>query len=205
MTKGKNMRNAKQKTPKNIEDETPILPWIVADAVISELETHLACPLRGPECSHELADMLSDHANKIYKHNEQFRKRIRSKADGGDAGRDWLYAFMRHWLTAVAIMRGIRRERIPAEFAIGKPIRAQGVICHSPEQVKESLGPDVAEMSVTPTKDMPTLGAKQRLKFHFSLRQTDGLWHYYRHTDQTKAASVDAEMDGPMLPRQRAA
>jgi hypothetical protein len=200
MAKGNHMRK-----PKLIEDETPILPWVVADAVISELETHLACSLRGPDCSHELADMLSDRANAIYQRNPQFRKRIRSNADGGNAGRDWLYAFMRHWLTAEAIKRGIRRERIPAEFAIGKPIRAQSVICYSPEQISESLGPDVAEMGVAPTKDMPTLGTKQRIKFHFSYRVTDGLWHYYRHTDAAKAASIDAELNAPVLPRQHAA
>lgn len=104
-----------------IEDDTPIVPWIVADSVIREIERYLwpdgSQGLRGPSASNDLADILADKANRVYQHNPAFRKAIRSKR--GNYGRDYLYSFMRHWVAGECLDRGIR---VPASFANGAPI-----------------------------------------------------------------------------------
>ncbi len=75
----------------NIEDDTPIMPWIVADSALSDAQKYLDKPIPNIR---SVADELSDFANDIYKHNERFRKQIRAS---GNRGRDTLYIFMRHW------------------------------------------------------------------------------------------------------------
>lgn len=51
-----------------------------------------------------------------------------------------------------------------------------------------------------PAQDrMFSLSAMQRLHIHSFFRLTDGLWYAVRTTDPTKAAELDAALDGPML------
>jgi hypothetical protein len=104
-----------------IENDTPILPWIVADCVIREIELYLwpdgSQGLRGPNTSDDLADKLADKANHIYQSNPHFRKAIQSKR--GNYGRDYLYSFMRHWVASECISRGLK---VPASFANGAPL-----------------------------------------------------------------------------------
>jgi hypothetical protein len=107
-----------------IEDDTAILPWVVADCVIREIERYLWPKgdqgLRGPNASDDLADKLAEKANTVYQHNKRFRKAIRSK--NGNYGRDYLYSFMRHWVAGECLDRGLS---VPASFANGAPIVGQ--------------------------------------------------------------------------------
>lgn len=90
------MKKGQKKPIGNIEDETPIMPWIVADSAIGDAQSHLPRDVEIPN-SRDLADELSDYANKIYKRNERFRKKIRAR---GNSGRDTLFMFMRHWIAS---------------------------------------------------------------------------------------------------------
>jgi hypothetical protein len=65
---------------------------------------------------------LAQRANVLYQHNAKFRRLLRKH---GDAGRDWLLAFMRHWLYALlASRRPDLCERLP-----GFPLLARRTLC----------------------------------------------------------------------------
>lgn len=92
-------RNSVQRNGKpigKIEDDTPIVPWIVADGVIIDAQHGLGRPL-SEKMELSLANGLVKKAQVVYKNNESFRKKIRAR---GNKGRDTLYAFMHHWLAA---------------------------------------------------------------------------------------------------------
>ena len=72
-----------------IADDTPILPWIVADAVARG---------RGELFSESLVTWLHNRAERLYAKNERFAKGVRSKR--GNSGRDYLYMFMEYWTDA---------------------------------------------------------------------------------------------------------
>jgi hypothetical protein len=85
-------------THRLIEDDTPILPELVAESVVDEA-TRLAPDHADKLLSRraELAAALTARANAVYEadHDSAWSKSIRG---GGNRGRDTLYAFMRHWL-----------------------------------------------------------------------------------------------------------
>jgi hypothetical protein len=106
---------------KTIEEETVLLPIVAADAVIHELALYLHGKGIELKASDDLANKLADRAEHCYAKNPNFRRRLRSQADQGRAGRDWLYAFMRHWLSA-EFPHGSEIERnLPYNFRIGRP------------------------------------------------------------------------------------
>lgn len=74
------------------EEETSLIPEVVALVVVEEMERHLKTAL--PRSY--VAD-LADKARTCYAHNDRVRRRLRAP---GDHGREWLYVFMRHWLAA---------------------------------------------------------------------------------------------------------
>src|SRR6266540_6081033 len=90
-------------TRASIVAETPLVPRAAAEAVWEE-----ACALVGEELPGEWIVVLIEKAEGIYKHSPRFRRRLR----GADrSGRDWLWAFMRHWLAALLL------EHRPAWYA----------------------------------------------------------------------------------------
>jgi hypothetical protein len=105
---------------KTISEETVILPVVVAGAVISELAVYLQGKGIVLKVGDELADKLADKAEHCYAKNSAFRKRLRSQANQGCAGRDWLYAFMRHWLSAEFPHGSEVYRNLPYNFCIGR-------------------------------------------------------------------------------------
>ena len=60
---------------------------------------------------------LAIRADRVYRRNAHFRDLM---GRSGDAGRDWLWAFTRHWLAA--LLRKHHPElhrRLPAEYNVG--------------------------------------------------------------------------------------
>ena len=86
---------ATKRASRNIEDDTPILPWILAERAIGNTPGIDALSF---EAQRTYADWLSDEANRLYKVNPDFAKQVRAK---GNRGRDQLYAFMQHWFAAM--------------------------------------------------------------------------------------------------------
>ncbi len=77
---------------KTISQARPeLLTWLVAETVI---ERHGLIPTK------EFVGGLVARANFHFNTNENFKKNILSKAKGGNAGRDYLYTFMNHWIEA---------------------------------------------------------------------------------------------------------
>jgi hypothetical protein len=106
---------------KTISEETVILPVVVADAVIGELALYLHKKGIELKTNDDLADKLADKAEHCYAKNPSFRKRIKSQANQGCAGRDWLYAFMRHWLSAEFSHGSEVHRNLPYNFCVGRP------------------------------------------------------------------------------------
>lgn len=91
-----------------IEDDTPIVPWLVADTVVRKV-IRIVCEESGctkrDKCicqgcrfasfGGELSDFLVDKADTIYENNAVFAKKIRSSEM---KGLELLYIFMEHWL-----------------------------------------------------------------------------------------------------------
>jgi len=83
-----------------IEDDTPILPELVAESVVDEA-ARLApgCASELLSRRDELAAALTARANAAYGADPDSTW-SRSIRGAGNRGRDTLYAFMRHWLAA---------------------------------------------------------------------------------------------------------
>jgi hypothetical protein len=99
-----------------IEDETPIIPWLIAESVAREAYT-----ITG---SKQLTDQLTAHlvekAERIYQNNADFRKGLKS-----EGGRDKLYMFMRHWSAAFLCTEGVARNIIPVRWINGLSLPKQ--------------------------------------------------------------------------------
>jgi len=115
-------KNAAPRAVRNIEDDTPILPHVIAEQVVREfvIYMHELHQIDLMEQSADAEEYLDNFAQQVYKNNESFRKNIRAK---GNKGRDTLYAFMRHWLSGYAKDHWPQAYRlIPSGFKIGEPM-----------------------------------------------------------------------------------
>lgn len=101
-------------TRASIVAETPLVPRAAAEAVWEE-----ACELVGEELPGEWIVVLIEKAEVIYSRSTRYRRRLR----GSDrSGRDWLWAFMRHWLAALLLEhRPAWYARLPVRYAVGNP------------------------------------------------------------------------------------
>jgi len=101
----------------SIEHDTPIMPLVVADTVIEEVERYLNVTL--PK-RRKIADALAGRAEELYQYNADWRKKMLAK---GNIGRDTLYSFMRHWLAStLQRQQPAMYRRLPASFANGEPL-----------------------------------------------------------------------------------
>jgi hypothetical protein len=98
-----------------ISRDTAIMPWIVADKICEEAANYLHSPVPLRYKEH-----LDAKAERCYARHRQFRKLIRAR---GNAGRDSLYSFMRHWLYALLHKNHPDlARRLPESFAVGRPL-----------------------------------------------------------------------------------
>lgn len=101
--------------PARIERDTPIVPRAVAEAVWEEAGVWLGEPL-----PRRWIAELTVRANTVYGRNRRFRRLLRRS---GHAGRDWLWAFTRHWLAALLWKhRPDLHARLPASYDVGKSL-----------------------------------------------------------------------------------
>ena len=95
-----------------LERDTQLMPWLIADTVCGEVSRFL-----GVEIPARYSDWLDAKAERCYARHDHFRKLMRGR---GNAPRDWLYAFMRHWLAALLdLERPDLYQCLPEDFNLG--------------------------------------------------------------------------------------
>ena len=116
-------------SPRSIQEDTGIIPEAVADGVVAEANYLLNANIE-EDIRTDIVGYLSGYAEAVYANNPDFRKNIRSKRDEGNAGRDWLYSYMRHWLAAELLKScpendkaRFRRILEASEFSMGREVR----------------------------------------------------------------------------------
>jgi hypothetical protein len=98
-----------------VEDDTSINPRALAELVCEEASLGL-----GEQFPRAWVAELAECANVVYQHNAGFRRLLRRR---GNAGRDWLIAFMRHWLCSLLASRcPDLYRRLPAAYAVGRDL-----------------------------------------------------------------------------------
>lgn len=98
-----------------IELDTPLVPRAVAEAVCEEAGVWLGQPL-----PRRWIRELTARANTIYAHNPRFRRKVRGP---GTSGRDYLWAFARHWLAGLMWDRRPHlHARLPNSYSWGHPL-----------------------------------------------------------------------------------
>ena len=98
-----------------IESDTPIVPRAVMEAVCEEAGVWLGQPL-----PRRWVRELTAYANTVYAHNPRFRRKVRAP---GDRGRDYLWAFTRHWLAGLMWeQRPQLHARLPNSYSVGHPL-----------------------------------------------------------------------------------
>lgn len=96
-----------------IERETVLLPDVIAENVVNEVSHFTRSELGG-----DYTNRLVEKAEKIYSKDRQFTRLLKR-----EAGRDYLYMFMRHWLAS-----WLKREqralfnKLPESFGMGKKL-----------------------------------------------------------------------------------
>ena len=100
-----------------IERRTLLMPWIIADSVLGEAARWLHTDLPP-----EWAEWLDARAGRCFARHRQFHRLISANGNSGNAGRDQLYKFMRHWLAGrLARERTALYRRLPPGYALGLP------------------------------------------------------------------------------------
>lgn len=108
--------------PRTIEQDTPILPDVVARTIIEDVRN-----FTGRRFSREgmYLQALVERAAGLYLHSPSFRKKIRA---AGNSGRDYLYAFMRHWYAGILMdnesvaVYQLRQAGVWNDFANGRAL-----------------------------------------------------------------------------------
>jgi len=96
-----------------LERETQLMPWLIAETVCDEVSQFL-----GVDLPVRYAVWLEGKAELCYSRHRRFHKLMRGR---GNAPRDWLYAFMRHWLGSILqLERPDLCWRLPLSFAYGR-------------------------------------------------------------------------------------
>ena len=89
------------------------MPWLIAETVCAEVEHFLAVEL--PD---RYAEWLDAKAERCYSGRRQFYKLMQGR---GNAARDRLYMFMRHWLASfLQLERPDLFRCLPVSFANGQ-------------------------------------------------------------------------------------
>lgn len=94
-----------------IKEKTDILPHVVADMVCMEV-----CRFTDSEKPMGFSEALTERAERCFAKGGQFAKLLKRRD-----GRDTLYAFMRHWVSAMVkeTMGDGAYKKLPATYCVG--------------------------------------------------------------------------------------
>lgn len=98
-----------------LETATPLVASVIARETLDEASRWLGEPLPS-----RYAAGLAHRARRFFVHSPRHRHRWISSPE---AGREWLYAFMRHWLAArLYAERPVLYARLPERYRTGQPL-----------------------------------------------------------------------------------
>ena len=99
--------------PGGLERDTLLMPDAIAESVVQEVEAFL-----GTTLAEDFADRLAAKAHRLYPRHRHFHKMLNRP---GNAGRDNLYAYMRHWTAGwLKRERSALYKKLPWEFGQGR-------------------------------------------------------------------------------------
>lgn len=123
------MPSKKSLTPRSIQEDTGIIPEAVVESVVEEANRLLRINIE-EDLRSDIYGFLTGYAEAVYSNNASFRKKIRSNTAGGNAGRDSLYVYIRHWLSSELIKSCSSEDRLhfrkileSTRFSMGHEIR----------------------------------------------------------------------------------
>ena len=117
-----------------IESDTPIVPRAVMEAVCEEASVWLDHPL-----PRRWVRELTAYANTVYAHNPRFRRKVRAP---GNKGRDYLWAFTRHWLAGLMWERRPQlHARLPNSYSVGHPLPPKPAAPHNRLKARRRFSP----------------------------------------------------------------
>jgi hypothetical protein len=103
-----------------LERETELMPWLIAESVCTETSRFLGVAL-----PNRYARWLEAKAERCYAGRRQFYRLMRGR---GNAARDRLYLFMRHWLASfLHLERPDLFRRLPISFGNGHRLPAEAL------------------------------------------------------------------------------
>ena len=98
-----------------LERDTQLMPWLIAESVCAEVSRFLDV-----EIPARYAVWIEARAELTYAKHRHFRKLMRGR---GNAPREWLKVYMRHWLAGLlGTERPDLYECLPDTFALGHPL-----------------------------------------------------------------------------------
>ena len=99
----------------SIEEATEIVPLWVAESIVNEADAWLRTALPP-----EWPATFAAKAERCFAGHRQFYRLLSARGANGNAGRDNLRRFMRHWLASrLARERPALYRRLPAGYALG--------------------------------------------------------------------------------------
>lgn len=105
----------------HLERETPLVAIAAARQVVEEVSSYLDHPLPG-----RFAARLAHRARVNFANSTSFREKL---SRPGDAGRENLYLFLRHWLAAfLHADHPALYAQLPSNFSTGKPLPANRLL-----------------------------------------------------------------------------
>lgn len=113
-------KKSRERPPRSIGLDTSIMTDIVAESVTEKANRLANLDLNERELGY-YAGRLVEQAEVLYHSNEGFRSKVR---EHGSKGRDYLYAFMQHWITSLLLKdtsnrADIRHALIDSGFSMG--------------------------------------------------------------------------------------
>ena len=201
-------RKSTRKSGGSIYTDTPIIPVVVAESVVEEVSGYLSRHGHEAdagliyEAKQKLADELADRAEAVYKHDEQFRKKIRGS---GNKGRDYLYAFTRHWLASdLKKQYPAIYHKLPRDFDMGTSLRENRG--SGPKRSGRKSNP-APSLGVAIVSSRPVVGGKRytvrvdRAEIELTIFKDGSYEVYGKHRPQAESAALRAVYAA--LPRSR--
>ena len=108
-----------------VERATDLVPLWVAESIVNEAAAwlHAELPAEWPAA-------LAAKAERCFARHRQFHRLVSGCGAGGNAGRDNLCKFMRHWLASrLARARPALYRRLPPSYSLGVALRRRPAGC----------------------------------------------------------------------------